>query len=158
MKILLTYYSRTRVTAGVAKAISQKLNCDVEEIKDTKDRSGAIKYLTSCIDALRETPTVIEPIDKDILEYDLVIVGSPVWAATMANPVLAYLTENKDKFKELAFFCTCSSSGYEKTIAKMEEITGKSGIAKLFMTKTDIDSSFDVKVDEFIENINEKNV
>lgn len=156
MKILLSYYSRTRVTAGVAKSISQKLNCEAEEIKDEKDRSGPIQYFLSAIEAMRGVPAKIKPIVKDPSDYDLVIIGSPVWASTMANPVLTYLTENKDKFKKVSFFCTCGGSGYDKTLSDMEAISGKTPIAKLYMTKTDIDSSFDSKIDEFINEINEK--
>ena len=154
MKILVTYYSRTRVTAGVANEIVQKLNCDIEEIKDTKNRSGAIRYFTSIIDAIRRIPTEIEPIKKNPADYDLVIVGTPVWASTMANPILTYLKENKDKFKEIAVFCTCGKSGFDKTLSKMEESAGKQAIAKLAMIKVDINSSFDTKINEFIEKLN----
>ncbi|MDY6965570.1 MAG: hypothetical protein SVM80_06305 [Halobacteriota archaeon] len=40
MKSHLVYYSRTGTTKKVADAISDIINCDIEEIVDTKDRSG----------------------------------------------------------------------------------------------------------------------
>ena len=153
MKILVTYYSRTKVTASVAKEIQKNLNCDIEEIIDTKDRSGIIGYIVSCYDAIKAKPGEIKPIEKDVSEYDLVIVGTPVWASTMAPAILTYLTENKEKFKEVSFFCTCGSGGYDKTLSKMEEITGKRSVEKLFLTKKDITSSFEFKIESYTEKL-----
>jgi flavodoxin len=153
MKILVTYYTRTNNTKSVAKEIQKNLNCDIEEIIDLKNRSGFIAYIKSCFDALKGTPTEIKPTEKDVSEYDLVIVGTPVWASTMAPAILTYLKENKEKFKDVSFFCTCGSSGYDKTISKMEGLVNKKSKEKLFMTKSDIQSSFNSKIESFTETL-----
>ncbi len=153
MKILIAYYSRTSTTAKVAKKIQVSLNCDMEEIIDKTDRSGFIGYIKSCYTAMRETTAKIEPIKKDPSEYDLVIIGTPVWAATMANPVLTYIKENKTKFNNVSFFCTCGGSGYDKTFAKMEDFSNKTPLNTLYLTQTEIKSSFDSKIEDFTEKI-----
>jgi flavodoxin len=158
MKYLVVYYSRTRVTAGVAKEISKKLGGDIEEIKDTKNRSGVINYIFSAFDALRKSSTKIETPQKNPKDYDLIIVGTPVWVGTAANPVLTYLRENKDKFNEVALIATFDSSGGTNTIENMEKIIGKDSIAQLTMSKLDIKSSFNSKIDEFINIIKEKSL
>ena len=38
MKTLIAYYSRTNVTKGIAETLQKKLNCDIEQIRDTKNR------------------------------------------------------------------------------------------------------------------------
>jgi len=153
MNILIVYYSRTEITANVARSLKKELNADIEEIKDTKNRSGAIGWIRSCLDAVRKVPAKIKPIEKDPSIYDTVIIGTPVWASTMASPVLTYITENKTKFKDIAFFCTCGSGGYEETFVNMEEIIAKKPLETLFLTKEDI-NSYDRKLESFANKIN----
>lgn len=155
MKTLIAYYSRTGVTAKVAKDIQREFSADIEEIEDTKKRSGIIGWIKSCYDSIRGIPAKIKPVEKDPSEYDTVIVGTPVWASTMASPILTYITENKAKFKNIAFFCTCGSSGYEETLAKMEEIATKEPLETLFLTKTDIES-YDAKLESYASKIKSK--
>ncbi|MCL2687987.1 MAG: flavodoxin [Methanobrevibacter sp.] len=154
MKILITYYSRTNITKKVAETIQKNLDCDIEEIIDLKNRSGIFGWIKSCVDAIRGKETKIKPLGKDPSDYDLVIIGTPVWASTMSSATLTYLKENKEKFKEVSFFCTCGSGGYEETFSKMEEIAGKA-IETLFITKEDLDSSLESKIQSYAEKFKE---
>jgi len=129
MKILLVYYSRTNNTRKISEEISTKLNCDIEEIRDLKERSGKLNYLKSGYEAIRSKETQIEDMKNDPSDYDLVIVGTPVWASTMATPVLTYLNKNKNKIKDLAILITFGGSGYEKTTNNIEKLCGKKAIA-----------------------------
>lgn len=56
----------------------------------------------------------------------------------MSSPVRTYLTENKVKFKNIAFFCTEGSSGAEKAFTEMEEVSGQKPKATLVITAADI--------------------
>ncbi|MCL2156610.1 MAG: flavodoxin [Methanobrevibacter sp.] len=152
MNTLIVYYSRTKNTQNVAKNLKEKLHADIEEIIDTKNRSGVIGWISSCIDAIRKVPVKIKPIEKDPAIYDTVIIGTPVWASTMANPVLTYITENKEKFKDVAFFCTCRHGGYEETFANMKEIIAKKPLETLFLTELDMES-FDDKLESYANKI-----
>jgi flavodoxin len=155
MKTLIAYYSRTGVTAKVAKNLQKEFSADIEEIKDIKKRSGIIGWIKSLFDVIKGNSAKIKPIEKDLSEYDTVIIGTPVWASTMATPILTFITENKEKFKNLAFFCTCGSNGYEETFAKMEEIVDKEPLETLFLTKSDIKSPGD-KLDSYANKIKSK--
>lgn len=126
MKTLVAYYSRTGTTKKVADAIAQKLNADAEEIEDTVDRSGARGYLISGRDAMKRRLTKLKPIKFNPAEYDLVIIGTPIWGWTMSVPVRAYITEQKDNFNnKVAFFCTMGGAGDKKAFKEMEEMIGK---------------------------------
>jgi flavodoxin len=155
MKTLIAYYSRTEVTAKVAKDIQKEFGADIEEIKDTKKRSGLLGWIKSLYDAIKGIPAKIKPIEKDPSEYDTVIIGTPIWASTMATPILTYITENKAKFKNVAFFCTCGSSGYAETLAKMEKLADKEPLETLFLTKSDI-GSYDDKLESYANKIKSK--
>src|SRR3989339_644824 len=99
MKTLIVYYSRTGTTKRVAEAIAEKLGADLEEIVDKKDRKGAMGYLTAGRDATLRRLTEIEPLKKRAEDYDLVIIGTPIWSWNMSVAVRAYLSLNKEALK-----------------------------------------------------------
>ncbi len=121
MKTVIFYYSRTRKTAKVAKTIAEEIKADSIEIIDLKDRMGAINYLSSIIDALRENKTSIKPNEFDLSEYGLVYIGSPTWAAKPAPAILTMIDMCDLKDKDVILFTTMGSSGSEKVIERMKE-------------------------------------
>ncbi len=123
MKILAVFYSRTGHTKKVAEEIANNLKADIEEIVDKKNRKGVLCYLSGGKDASTKKLTKIKVIKKEPSNYDLVIIGTPIWALAMTPAVRTYITNNK--FNKVAFFCTQGSSGAEKTFKEMEELTKK---------------------------------
>jgi len=154
MKTLIVYYSRTGTTKKVAEILSVKMKADLEEIIDTVDRSGAMGYLKAGRDATLKKLTKIRPVKRNLADYDLVVVGAPVWAWTMATPILTFLTENKIKLKKVAFFCTMGGSGAEKTFLQMSETSGLKPLTTLsLLTKEVIQGGEQDKINNFLEEI-----
>ncbi len=151
MKILVVYYSRTNVTRKVAVNLTKELKADIEQIKDVKDRGGLMGYLRSGKEAMMKTPAEIKEIKKDPSNYDLVIIGTPIWGYTMASPIRTYLTANK--FKQVAFFCTQGGSGAKRAFGHMAELIGKEPKATLTLLTKDVMKGFDLK--EFVEVLND---
>ena len=152
MKVLVVSYSRTGNTKLVAEAIAQALNADVEEIKDKKDRNGIFGFLRSGYEAVFKKITDIQPICKNSEEYDIVVVGSPVWAGRLSSPVRTYMVLHGPKVKNVAFFTTCSvKSG--KIFRQMEELS-ESPIATLEVKEEEVESGkYLKKVEKFVESI-----
>lgn len=149
-KILVVYYSRTNTTKKVAVQLVEKLGADVEEIKDTVDRTGARGYLISGRDATLRRLTVLEKSEKNPANYDLVIIGTPIWSWNMSVPVRTYIAENKDKFREVAFFCTMGGSGDERAFREMSEIIGKQPVTTLTLKTVEVVKNLgDEKIDKF---------
>jgi flavodoxin len=123
-KVLLVYYSRTGTTRLVAEAISASLACDVEEIVDTRNRLGILGYLRAGFDAAFRRLTTLKPTRYDPANYDLVIVGTPIWNASLSAPVRTYLTEHKGQLKTVAFFCTYGGSGSRRVFRQMAATCG----------------------------------
>lgn len=157
MKSLLVYYSRTGTTKKLAETISNSIDCDVEEIIDTKDRSGFFGFLTSGWETLQKKQTPIERIKKDPSQYDLVIIGSPTWMHSTPSPIRTFLFEAGDKIDKTAFFCTYGGSGYEKVFEEMQKLSQKNPISKLNLRSRDLKKEESVqKVKEFVDEIIEK--
>jgi len=153
-KILVVYYSRTGYTKKVAEEIAAVMGCDIEEIIDTKDRSGIFGYIGSGRDAMKKNLTVIKAIRNDPANYDTIIIGTPVWAGLMSAPVRTYIVQNKGKLKNAAFFCTMGGRGDKKTFADMEAASGKKPFATLTVLDKEIkDGSYKAKVVEFVKSL-----
>lgn len=129
MRTLVAFYSRTGITRKVALAVAEALGADVEELVDTKNRSGPLGYIGAGKDAVTKKIVPIEPPKNDPGDYDLIVVGTPVWAGTMCTAVRAYLTQFRDSIRRAAFFCTTHSSGIEKTNAAMPQLLGLKAVA-----------------------------
>ena len=82
----------------------------------------------------------IDPITKNPSDYDLVIVGTPVWSSNMAPPVFTYLIQYRDQIKNMASFCTCMGGGYDKALEKLAFVSGKKQISTMFLTSKDIEN------------------
>lgn len=140
MKTLIVYYSRTQQTKKIAEAIQKNLDCDIEEISVGEKYNGVIGYIKGGFDASAKRVCEINKITKNPKDYDLVIIGTPVWASTMATPIYSYLKEYGGQIKSLASFCTCGGSGYEKTFKNITKITGTTPIATMYLTKKEIEN------------------
>ena len=107
MRILVAFYSRTGHTRKLGRRIAKELKADTDEIHDLTDRSGILGWLAAGRDAWKHNPTEIR-FRKNPEKYDLVIVGTPIWAATQAPATMVYL--ERHKIKRVAFFCTYGGS------------------------------------------------
>ncbi|MBU2487413.1 MAG: hypothetical protein KKG78_20250 [Alphaproteobacteria bacterium] len=139
-KFLVVYYSRTGHTAQVARALADRLGADLEPIREARSRKGIWQYFRSAREALAGKRAEIEPARHDPAAYDIVLLGSPVWASHPSTPVSAYLAANREKLKAVAFFVTLGGSGAEKTMARMEEAAGKQALAKFSATERELKS------------------
>lgn len=106
MKSLVVYYTRTGNARFAAETIAAEIGSDVEEIMDMKKRSGAMGYLSGGSDARRGKETKIAPTKKSPADYDLIIVGTPVWASRPTPAVTTYLKKNNLSSKKVALFFT----------------------------------------------------
>ena len=132
MKTLVVFYSRTGNTKKVAEEIAKILNADIEEIIDKKDRKGIVGWLKSGRDATFKKSAEIEFV-KNPIDYDLVIIGTPIWAFTMTPAIRTYLSENK--FKKVAFFSTSGGSEGKKIFNEMEKISREPVATLSLLTK-----------------------
>ena len=156
MKTLVVFYSRTGTTKKVAEKLADKLSAESEEIIDTLDRSGIMGFLYSGRDAMRRRLTKIEAPQKNPADFDLVIIGTPIWAWNVSAPVRTYLTQQREKLPQVAFFCTMGGSGYKKVFREMYKIIRKKPKAFLYLTTqevTGISEIFKEKLNSFTKKL-----
>jgi len=155
MKILVVFYSRSGNTGKVAEEIRDSLECDIEEIIDTKNRSGMLGYIRSGRDASSRKLTILKDIINDPSQYDLLIIGTPLWGGHVCTPVRTYINNNQPNFKNsVALFCTAGGTKFDGAFNDMRELCGVAPIETLGVRAKEVkDGSYKTKVAEFIKKI-----
>ena len=151
MKSLVVYYSRTGITKTVAEAVKQALSSDIEDIHDSKTRTGVLGWMGAGRDATLKRATPIATTSVSPGDYDLVIVGTPVWAFTMSSPVRTWLSEHGRRLKRAAFFCTMGGTGDNRTFRHMEELSLKPVATMTLIDKDVRKGAFAEKVKLFLD-------
>ncbi len=151
MKILVVYYSFTGNTKKIGEAIAEKLGADVDEIRDLKERSRKIiGWLIAGKDSLSKKEAEIRH-KKKPEDYDLVIVGTPIWMWTLTPAVKRYLGDNN--FRKVAFFCTYGGN-HGKTFKNMEELSKKPEGSLALIDKEIKKGKFLEEIERFCRKIN----
>lgn len=157
MKILIAYYSRTGFTRTLAQRIARACNADLEAIEDDSlcgSRSGPIGYVRSSLEAALHLKAGIRPARHAPAEYDLTLIGTPVWFWNLSSPVRSYIEQHRAEIRRVGFFCTCGSSGQIKVLKDMEQLSGKRAVAGLGLTDAEISGNHcKAKVDAFAARI-----
>ena len=146
MKTLVVYYSRTGKTRFVAKKVASELKADIEEVVDLKNRSGRFGFLKAGYDATRGNETKIAKTQKSPSNFELIVVGTPVWNSRPASAISTYLKRTDFAGKKVAIFCTNEGMGEEKAVERTKvlisngDIVGELVISKVFENQEETES------------------
>ncbi len=130
-RTLVVYATRTETTRTVAEALARELNADLAEIVDRKKRLGPVGIVLAAVDAILGRQTDIEKVGHDAASYDLVVIGTPVRVTTMCRAVRTYLTGQRERLPEVAFFLTTICFGASRAFKHMANLCGKEPVATL---------------------------
>ncbi len=154
MKTLVVYYSRTGNTKKIADELAAALGADVEELRDRIDRSGKMGYMLAGRDAMRKRRADLEPVSRNPADYDLVVIGGPVWALTMCTPATTYASDHRDALRRVAFFATAGDARFTaKTFPAMEESAGKPPLATFVLSEDDVAGDHSQAVERFAASL-----
>jgi DNA-binding transcriptional ArsR family regulator/flavodoxin len=108
LKACVIYYSYTGVTRGIAEGIRNSSGCDLIEVRTQKVYSTFTAYTTGVLRSRKGVCDPIIPEEIDVSEYDLLIIGTPVWAWKPAPAINAAVRALKGcEGKMAVIFSTC---------------------------------------------------
>jgi flavodoxin len=155
MKTLVVYYSRTGKTRFVAEKVASELKADIEEIVDLKNRSGRFGFLRAGYDATRGNETEIGEMQKSPSDFELIVVGTPVWNSRPASAISAYLKRIDFAGKKVAVFFTNEGMGEEKSVERTKalisngDVVGELVVSKVFENQEENES----KISDWCRNL-----
>lgn len=129
MKSLVIYYSLEGNTEMIAKSIASEVNADILELKPKKDihPKGFLRYVWGGKQVLFKEKPELFPLEKKIQDYDLIFMGTPVWASTFAPAFNTLFSQNSIQNKKIALFC-CYAGQEGKTFKNFKDVLNKNDI------------------------------
>jgi flavodoxin len=153
MRILIIYYSLNGKTKKIADILASKFNADIERIRDRRPRRGIIGNLRNLYQTLFSKRGKIHYVTADPDQYELTILGAPIWMMKLAAPMRSYIFREGQRFNKVAFFCTENTYGASGVFKTMQILCAKYPIAVLEVTKADIKSTqMNQKIDTFVSS------
>jgi len=157
MRTAIIFYSLDGNSALVTETIKSAINADVFEIKTrgSGEGTGIAKFFWCCGLMFKGKNVSIVPPALNIEEYELIILGTPVWAWAPAPPMLSFLNKTKIKGKKIALFC-CHGGGMGKAFEKFKALLPGNtftGEIDFKNAATDGRAALKQKIDEWVKKV-----
>ena len=132
MKTLVGYFSYTGNCGLVAGVIKNSLGADTLELRlaDDKERKGLAKYIWGGKQVFSHAKPPLKPYKADWEQYDLIVIGTPVWAGSLSPALATFLDETRISGKKIALFC-CHRGGKGRVFDLLKAaLTGNTVVAE----------------------------
>jgi DNA-binding transcriptional ArsR family regulator/flavodoxin len=86
IRACVIFYSFSGITRRVAEGIRNASGCDFIEVRTRKPYTALTAYTKGILHSRKEVCDPIEPAEIDVSDYDLIIIGTPVWVSKPAPP------------------------------------------------------------------------
>ncbi len=122
MKKLVVYYSLDGNTKLIAETISKEINADILALQYKKERKakGFMKFILGGKEVMKKIKPELLSFDKNPQDYDLIFIGTPVWAGSYSPPLSTFFSTIKLRDKKAALFC-CYGGSEGKTFENMKK-------------------------------------
>lgn len=122
IKSLVIYYSFEGNTRLMAESMAQALDADLLPLVPEKEMEskGFSKYLWGGGQVMMKRKPALIPFQVNPLDYDLILIGTPVWAWTFSPPVATLFQKIDFTNKHIALF-TCHGGQNAKTFQHLKK-------------------------------------
>ena len=127
MKTLVAYFSASGNTASLAKRVAQAAKADLFEIKPVEPYTDADLRWTNPLarcnkEKLGKKSVPIADRVADFDEYELVLIGFPVWYYAAPNIIETFVKSYDFSGKKVALFATSGGSDIKKAPGKLQPL------------------------------------
>ena len=120
MTSIIIYSSNNKIRF-ISKIIREKIKSEIVEIKDLNKKSGIIGNIRNNYNAIRSNNTKIKPETIDLMDYNLIIIGSPSTLGGISPAISTFIEKNSFENANVIIFTTTNSRGGYDVLNKMKE-------------------------------------
>jgi flavodoxin len=146
---LVAYFSVSGHTKTAAAAIASALSADLEQIESARPlpRNRIALYMFGAYAAKKKREWAAKPASSKLANYDLVIIGTPIWAWTLNPVVRGWLRANPiPAGVPYAAFATAGGAAGSGAFDDMAGIIGRKAIATMTIFDADRRSGEDARL------------
>jgi flavodoxin len=132
-KILIVYYSLTGNTRLIAEALRNSIEADILELKPVKELNAdsSSRFVWGGYQSTMKIKPKLMDFDINPNEYDLIILGTPVWAWNISppirSPIRSFLSKIELTNKKVALWMCHAGDGI-KAMNRFKEILKNANI------------------------------
>lgn len=154
-KILIAYFSYTGNTEKLANKIHSKVGGDIIKIETVTPYSNNYDEVVDQVqkDQQNNYKPEIKTKIENIEDYDIIILGSPVWWYKIANPVATFISENDLKDKMIIPFVTHGGYGAGQTLNQIKELAPDSKVLSELSIEGDSVDNSDGQIENWLQNV-----
>ena len=106
VKKLVVYYSFEGDTKLIGDAIAKTIDADILELKPQVEikKDDYLKYYLGEKQVLMKTEPLLKPYDVKVDDYDLIVIGTPIWSGTFAPALRTFFSNEKIEGKYVGLF------------------------------------------------------
>jgi flavodoxin len=150
-RTLIVFHSRSGATRRVAQDLARRLGADLDEVQIVQPLGGLVGYTFCALEAVTGLTPALLPGRKDPADYDLVVIGTPVWCWSLSSPMRTWFEQHRRIQARVAFFCTMGGAGEERVFAAMAALLGKKPVATLALTDRQAAGGASDQVETFVQ-------
>ncbi len=157
MKRIVVYYSLSGNTEEVAKKIANELGADILKVDTAKPMPKA--FIAQILVgggqvAMNKVPEIM-PIEKNMADYDEIILGTPIWNSKGVPAINAFLNLEGTTDKVKYVFFTSGGGDIDKAVDALKKKLPNLKNSVSLLDRKNIDfASNEGKIKEFIGIIN----
>jgi NAD(P)H-dependent FMN reductase len=154
MKTGIIFHSYTGITRGIAEEIQAACRGDLIEVRPQQDYSKLTAYTLGCLRARSGESDPIDPGSIEVTGYDLIVIGTPVWAWKPTPAINAAIGALQGcEGKPAVIFATCGSQAGDTLAAMRKALKGRGVHVRGEAVLTRRDCSDPEKVNALIEQV-----
>ncbi|UXI69410.1 flavodoxin family protein [Tahibacter amnicola] len=155
--ILVVYFSRSGATRHVAEDLARRLEADCVPIEPLVPYRGFFGLVRALYHAVRQMAAPIAEVTAPLPDYQLVVIGTPVWAGHVSPPVRQFLRDHGHRCQRTAIFCTLIGSGAAQAFADMRALIPAPPLATLAINASTLHSDLHlVSAGQFVTTIHQQ--
>ncbi|MBR4947618.1 MAG: flavodoxin [Clostridiales bacterium] len=158
MKTAIVYYSMHGNVRYVAEKVAKETGADLIELipKKAYPDKGMRQFIWGGSAVTFKKKPDLEPYAFNASDYDLVIIGTPVWASNFVPPLRTFLEDNDLTGKKIAVIATSAGGNSVKCIEAVKEAVKTDSLVavlSLLEPKNQPSEEKEKQISEFIETI-----
>lgn len=156
MKKLVVYYSLSGNTKEAAIKIAKAIDADLLELETVKNmpKGFAAQIIVGGGQVMMKYIPELKPFDKNVEEYDEIILGSPIWNSKGVPAVNAFLKDESAAAKVTSLFFLSGGGEVQKGLDAITKLLPNlKNTVSLLDKKHEDSKDNDSKIEQFIKRI-----